>query len=115
VVIIDLADRGVITSNIYARLKRSLERSNTSLIVLKDDDSTSSHSWGASARMDFGFIAPIKVVAGINGPAAIVPTIRGALSKDGLSKSLEVTVSPYVPNRLFTHTPVPDRRTPKKR
>lgn len=115
VVIIDLADRGMVTSNIYARLKRSLERSNASLIVLKDDPSNGSQSWGASAQMQFGFVAPLKVLAGLNGPAAIVPTIASSLFRDGMSRSLEVTVAPYVPNRMFTHTPVPDRRTPKAR
>lgn len=122
VVIIDLADRGVITSNIYARLKRSLERSNASLIVLRDNDSddslssqSSSSGWGANSRVDFGFVTPIKIEHGVNGPVALVPTIRGSISKDGMSKSLEVSVAPYVANRLFTHSPVPDRRTPKKR
>lgn len=115
VVILDLADRGVITSNINARLKRSLERSNASLVVLRDDDSTSSAFSGSVGRVDFNFIEPIKVEQGVSGPVAIVPTIRSNVFKAGLSRSLEVSVAPYVPNRLFTHSPVPDRRTSKKR
>ncbi len=133
VVILDLAERGVITSSVHARLKRSLERSNTSLIVLRDDDSLSSDSEmgkfsspvsSAAGRVDFGFVEPVRIEYGVDGPISITPTIRSTIARailragmgvSGGGKSLEVSVSPYVSNRLFTHPPVPDRRTSKKR
>lgn len=116
VVILDLAERGI-TSSIYTRFKRSLERSNTSLIVLRDDSSTSPREsgWGSSMRLDFNFAAPIRSELGVSGIATIVPTIKGSICRDGMSKNMEVSVAPYVQNRLFTHPPVPDRRTPKNR
>lgn len=120
VVILDLGEKNVITSNFYARLQRALERSRASLIVLKDDDSSSrSAGWGANLKMSFAFTSPVRLELGLTGHAddiaSILPTIQGAVWKDGRSNNLEVSVYPNVQNRLFTHPQVPDRRSSKNR
>jgi len=119
VVVLDLGEKSSITSNLYARLQRALDRSKTSLIVLRDDDSSSSSAtWGASLRFAFGFSTPINCQPGLLGAgnvATILPTIKGFISKDGMTKRLEVPVASYVSNRLFTHPQVPDRRSSKNR
>jgi hypothetical protein len=121
VVVLDLGEKSSITSNLYARLQRALDRSKTSLIVLRDDDSSSSPAsatWGANLRFAFGFSSPINCQLGLTGVgnvATISPTIKGFIFKDGMTKSLEVPVASYVSNRLFTHPQVPDRRSSKSR
>jgi hypothetical protein len=119
VVVLDLGEKSSITSNLYARLQRALDRSKTSLIVLRDDgSSTSSATWGSNLRFSFGFSGPINCQLGMTGVgniATISPTIKGFISKDGMTKNLEVPVSAYVSNRLFTHPQVPDRRSSKGR
>ena len=119
VVVLDLGEKSIITSNLYARLQRALDRSKTSLIVLRDDDSSvSSATWGANLRFAFGFSAPINCQLGLTGGgniATLSPTIKGFIFKDGMTKNLEVPVASYVSNRLFTHPQVPDRRVPKAR
>jgi len=119
VVVLDLGERNSITSNLYARLQRALDRSKTSLIVLRDDDSSSpSATWGSNLRFAFGFSTPINCQLGLTGigyVATIAPTIKGFIYKDGITKSLEVPVTSYVSNRLFTHPQVPDRRSSKSR
>jgi hypothetical protein len=118
-VILDLGEKSSITSNLYARLQRALDRSKTSLIVLRDDDSsTSSATWGSNLRFSFGFSGPIHTQLGLTGAgniATISPTIKGFIFKDGITKNLEVPVAAYVSNRLFTHPQVPDRRSSKGR
>jgi len=120
VVILDLGERNVITSNFYARLQRALERSKASLIVLKDDDSsTQSASWGANSRLNFSFASPVHFELGLTGHsddiATIMPTIKGSIWRDGMASNLEVSVASHVQNRLFTHPKVPDRSTSKSR
>ncbi len=120
VVILDLGEKNIITSNFYARLQRALERSKASLIVLKDDDSSSqSAKWGANSRMSFGFSKPVHYELGLTGHpddiATLMPTITGAIWKDGMTNNIEVSVPSHVQNRLFTHPQVPDRSTSKNR
>lgn len=120
VVILDMAEKNVITSNFYARLQRALERSKASLIVLRDDDSSSqSASWGANLKLNFAFTSPVRLELGLTGRAddiaSILPTIHGAVWKDGRTSNLEVSVFSNVQNRLFAHPQVPDRRSSKAR
>lgn len=120
VVILDLGEKNIITSNFYARLQRALERSRASLIVLKDDDSSSqSAKWGASSRLSFNFARPVHFELGLTGHhddiATLMPTIKGAVWKDGMASNIEVSVTSHVQNRLFTHPQVPDRSTSKSR
>lgn len=120
VVILDLGERNIITSNFYARLQRALERSKASLIVLKDDDSfAQSASWGTNSRLSFNFARPVHFELGLTGHsddiATITPTIKGSILRDGMAENIEVSVASYVQNRLFTHPKVPDRSTSKTR
>lgn len=118
VVILDLGEKNVIASNFYARLQRALERSKASLIVLRDDDSSSQPGWGASLKLSFVFTSPVRLELGLTGRddiASILPTIQGAVCKDGRSNNLEVSVFSNVQNRLFAHPQVPDRRSSKAR
>ncbi|MBU6454461.1 MAG: hypothetical protein KGS72_22015 [Cyanobacteria bacterium REEB67] len=118
VVVLDLGEKNSITSNLYARLQRALDRSKTSLIVLRDDDSSASDTWGSDLRFAFGFSAPIHCQLGLTGVgnvATILPTIKGFIVKDGMTKGLEVSVNSHVSNRLFTHPQIPDRRSSKTR
>jgi hypothetical protein len=119
VVILDLGtnDRTKpIHSRIYARLQNSLGKSKTALIILKDTEEENhamQSGWGSHAQLDFHWGETIKCVDGLRGAAMIMPSINCAVVKDGLSQSAEVSIVSNVPNRLFTHTPIPDRRTPK--
>ena len=124
VVVLDLGEKSSITSNLYARLQRALDRSKTSLIVLRDDDSSISQdlsanaTWGADLRFAFGFSTPIHCQLGMTGASnvvSILPTIKGFIVKDGMTKSMEVAVHSHVSNRLFTHPQIPDRRSSKTR
>ena len=119
VVILDLGEKNVITSNFYARLQRALERSKASLIVLRDDESSQPASWGANLKLSFAFTSPVRLELGLTGHAddiaSILPTIQGAVLKDGRSNNLEVSVFSNVQNRLFAHPQVPDRRSSKTR
>lgn len=104
-----------ITSRLYARLKRALDRSKCSLIVLRDDKRGhhSSFSWGFHTQLNFSWDQPIDSQDGLSGCAAFMPAIRGNVLRDGLSQAIEVRGKSYVSNSLFTHSPIPDRRTSK--
>ncbi|HEY9868397.1 MAG TPA: hypothetical protein V6D08_04475 [Candidatus Obscuribacterales bacterium] len=101
-----------LSSQTYARLQSSLSRSKTALVVVSDN-SNASAGWGCHTRLTFRWGDTVDYQAGISGIAMIVPTVRCSVRQDGLSQSTEVTLTSHVPNRLFTHPQVPDRRTPK--
>lgn len=114
VVIFDLASEFRLTSKISARLQRSLERSRTALILLKDDsDSAINSAWGSYARLAFNWTAAISCTVGLSGVVAIIPAINARILKEGMTKNLEVNIQSHVSNRLFTHPQIPDRRTTK--
>ncbi len=116
VVIFDLADSLSISSKIFARLQRSLERSRTALILLKDEDNTSTtiSSWGCQSRFTFGWSSSnVHCEVGLSGVVSIIPAIKTDLWKEGMTKSIEVNIQSHVSNCLFTHPQIPDRRTSK--
>jgi hypothetical protein len=112
-----------IHSRIYARLQNSLGKSKTALIILRDTEAHAAHpcdagyasqaGWGSYARLNFNWGATFKNISGLMGTAMIVPSIQCNVVKDGLSQAGEVSFTFNVSNRLFTHSPVPDRRTSK--
>lgn len=103
-----------ITSRLYARLKRALDRSKAALILLRDDKGTgSSFSWGFHTQLNFSWSHPIDSLEGLSGCAAFMPAIQGNVLRDGLSQAVEVRGKSYVSNSLFTHSPIPDRRSAK--
>ena len=104
-----------ITSRMHARLKRALDRSKSALIVLRDDNrmNNSSLSWGFHTQLNFSWDLPIDSQDGLSGCAAFMPAIKGNVLRDGLSQAIEVRGKSNVSNSLFTHSPIPDRRTAK--
>lgn len=101
------------TSRTYARLLRVLDRSKVALIVLRDEDSVVTSHWGAHTRLSFSWSKPVHCQYGLTGVAALMPTIKGAVMRDGISHVTEVAVKAHVSNSLFTHPLIPDRRTAK--
>jgi hypothetical protein len=118
VVIFDLAESLFLSDRIYARFKRALERSSTAMIILRDGDlqENFSTSWGRHAWSGFKWAAPVYCEKGVNGGISmILPTIEGYVSKEGQAQKMEGRLISNVPNRLFTHPQIPDRRTSKAR
>ncbi|HEY9677352.1 MAG TPA: hypothetical protein V6C76_05060 [Drouetiella sp.] len=116
VVILDLAGSINVSSKISARLQRSLERSRTALILLKDEegDDTTTASWGCQSRFMFDWSATdVHCDVGLSGVVSIIPSIKTELWKEGMSKNTRVNIQSHVSNCLFTHPQIPDRRTPK--
>lgn len=101
-----------ISSRVYARLQRSLDRSKAALVIVRDVPSAD--SWGCHSRFKFEIGTSIKCEAGLAGVAMITPTIHCNVERDGMTQTLEVNVGCSVQNRLFTHPQVPDRRTSKR-
>lgn len=124
-----------VPSRVYARLQRALEKSKAALIIVSDTvqanasiveskrtkseskneifPASLSNNWGCHARFVFNRGVAVRSEAGLNGVAMITPTIRLTAWRDGLAQEVEVSLGTTVPNRLFTHTQVPDRRTSK--
>jgi hypothetical protein len=119
-----------VPSRIYARLQRALDKSKAALIIVSDNaaelgvETASaqtkgksaapvSSNWGCHARFVFNRGLAIRCESGLNGIAMITPTVRLNAWRDGLSQEVEVNLGSSVPNRLFTHSQVPDRRTSK--
>ncbi|MCC6978316.1 MAG: hypothetical protein IT343_08340 [Candidatus Melainabacteria bacterium] len=104
-----------ITSRMHARLKRALDRSKSALIVLRDEKrgNNASFGWGFHTQLNFSWNLPIDSQQGLVGCAAFMPAITGNILRDGLSQAVEVRGKSYVTNSLFTHSPIPDRRTAK--
>lgn len=104
-----------VSSRVYARLQRSLDRSKAALVIVRDGIPTSAgDTWGCYSRFSFDLGTSIKCEQGLAGVAMITPTIRCRVERDGMNQSLEVNVGSTVQNRLFTHPQVPDRRTSKR-
>jgi hypothetical protein len=103
-----------VPSRIYARLQRSLDRSKSALIIVRDiPNAQAVESWGANVRFNFDWGTSIRCESGLAGNVMITPSIKCNVVKDGFSQNVEVTVASSVQNRLFTHPQVPDRRTSK--
>jgi len=132
VVILDLGDEslnrkgfglgyGSLPAKICARLQRALDKSKAALIIVSDKEvvaescqiAPASNNWGFHARFSFDRGLAIKTESGLNGVAMIVPTVKLRAWRDGLSQEVEVNLGSTVPNRLFAHSQVPDRRTSK--
>lgn len=115
VVILDLGSSErtkPISSRVYARLQNSLSKSKAALILLRDSE-LSHPGWGCSAQIGFRWGPVLNCIEGLHGNVLILPSIHCSVTKDGLSHMAEVQVSSHVANRLFTHSSIPDRRTPK--
>jgi hypothetical protein len=125
-IIFDMGASAFLSDRTYARLKRALERSKTALIILKDqhlksnfaqrngdENSTANGGWGCHTSMQFKWSTPVAYENGMHGIALISPTIQGSIARDGMTQNMEARLNPHVPNRLFTHPQIPDRRTPK--
>jgi len=111
VVVLDLGNAATLTSRAYARLGNALARSRTALITTQD--SPPSSDWGCHCRLSFRWGEALRYEAGLSGIAMIVPTVRCTIWQNGRSQTTEVALVSHVSNRLFTHPPVPDRRTSK--
>jgi hypothetical protein len=119
VVVFDATESPILNSRFYARLQRSLDSSKAALLIIKDVDqkfqTNSQSTWGCSTRFTFSWSNPILFEYGLNGIAAMMPTISSSVWKNGMTNSDEVALGAYATNRLFTHPQVPDRRVPKAR
>jgi len=118
VVVFDATESPALSSRFYARLQRSLDSSKAALLIVKDEGSSgeaSQSAWGCHTRFNFGWAHPVSFEYGLNGIAALIPTISSSVWKDGMTNSHEVAFCAYATNRLFTHPQVPDRRVPKAR
>jgi RecA/RadA recombinase len=121
-----------VPGRVYARLQRALDKSKAALIIVSDRDlpaaddsalqSTQMHThkqaqdssdWGCHARFLFKRGLATRFQSGLNGIAVIVPTIKLSAFRAGLSQEVEVNLGSSVPNRLFTHPQIPDRRASK--
>ncbi len=114
VVILDAGSIQYIPARIYARLTRSLSRAQAALLVVQHGpDSDRSGGWRCHTRVNFtwGGIARMEEQQGLL--PLITPAIRCSVWRDALAGTAEVSLTPYVPNRLFTHPGVPDRRARK--
>ena len=120
-----------VPGRIYARLQRALDKSKAALIIVFDtslpvgdsaqpDRQKASNDpavpavghWSCQSRFLFRRLA-IRTEAGLKGVAMIAPTIKLRAFRDGLSQEVEVNLGSSVPNRLFTHPQISDRRTSK--
>lgn len=119
VVVFDATESPMLNSRFYARLQRSLDSSKAALLIIKDQDPKfhieSQSTWGCSTRFTFRWSNPISFEYGLNGIAAMMPTISSLVWKNGMTNNDEVALGAYATNRLFTHPQVPDRRVPKAR
>lgn len=113
-----------LASKIYARLQRALDKSKAALIIVSDQEVSDSAgaggqklpapaNWGCHTRFTFNQGIAIQSESGLKGITMIVPTIKLCAWRDGLSQELEVKLAYSIPNRLFTHPQVSDRRTSK--
>lgn len=77
------------------------------------NNSSNTNSWGCHARFTFNRGAKMHRESGLNGLAMIIPTVKFNAWRDGMSQDLEVSLAASIPNRLFTHSQIPDRRSSK--
>jgi hypothetical protein len=118
-----------VPSRVYARLQRSLDKSRSALMVVRDANLSSGENnaqqqqqqqqqaegWGCYARFQFDIGTAIRCEAGLGGVALIQPSFKFSVFKDGMTQSREVMLECSTANRLFTHPQVRDRRTSKTR
>ncbi len=115
-----------VPSRIYARFQRALDKSKAAFIVVADTESVivdeqdaevnqkqSQNNWGCHARFLFNRGLAVRCESSLKGVAMITPTVKLSAWRDGQSQEVEVNLGSAVPNRLFTHSAVPDRRTSK--
>jgi hypothetical protein len=100
------------STKVYSRLQNALSKSKTALLFLTNNHRLP-HGWNFYARLDFQWAANIQYTEGLNGKTMLLPNIDCSITKDGLSHNTEVPISAYAANRLFTHSPIPDRRSAK--
>jgi hypothetical protein len=117
-IVFDMGESIFLSDRTYARLKRALERSKAALIILRDKHiaratGTAGGGWGTHTNMQFQWTTPIKYENSMHGVAMITPAIQGFISRDGMTQNMETRLNTHVPNRLFTHPQIPDRRTAK--
>ena len=115
-----------VSSRVYARFQRSLDKSRAALMVVRDvnvvtsSDSKSqppqyAEGWGCHARFTFDIGTSIRCESGLGGTALIQPSFKFSVSKNGMTQTKEVMLECSTANRLFTHPQVRDRRTSKTR
>lgn len=100
------------SSKVYARWQNSLSKSKTALLLLTGNNHLPS-GWNFYARLDFSWGTQVQYIEGLQGKTMILPSINCQITKDGIANNKEVPITAYVTNRLFTHSPVPDRRSAK--
>jgi hypothetical protein len=109
---LDSVQRSQKADRMAARLQRSLGHSKAGLLILRDSD-TAESGWGCHTRLNFQWGGKVHCDYGPAGVTRILPSVKCEVWKDGISQSTELILESHVPNRLFTHPSVPDRRTPK--
>lgn len=77
------------------------------------NETSGNSNWGCHARFTFNRGTRIQGHPGLNGVTLMVPVVRFKAWRDGRSQELEVSLASSVPNRLFTHSQIPDRRSSK--
>lgn len=97
------------TNKTYWRLQSALNKSQTALLLLTDNDCLP--DWNFYARLNFQWGLNIQFIDDLQGKALILPTVDCSITKDGLSRQAEVEITADIPNHLFTHAPIPDRRS----
>lgn len=118
VIIIDLGASYYLSNQNHVRLQRSLSRSKSALLIVKSP-SKAFNSTGCDARLTFNWETTSSdhdqknsfEQLGHAKKITITPKINCLISKNGLSKNVEVRTMPYVQNCLFTHSQIPDRRS----
>ncbi len=100
------------SNKVYSRLQNALSKSKTALLFITNNHRLP-NAWNFYARLDFQWAANIQYTEGLHGKTMLLPTINCSITKDGLSHNTEVPISAYAANRLFTHSPIPDRRLAK--
>lgn len=116
VVVLDSGNMPPIPSRTHARLLQSLSKSKAILIVMRDSTGASSNSWGSNSKFCFQWGQAPETIKGPAGTIMILPVVHLYVKKNGLTHISQITLSTsesHVTNCLFTHPPVPDRRTPK--
>lgn len=104
-----------VSSRMYARLQRSLDRSKAALVIVRDGQlSSPGDTWGCHSRFSFDFGTKITCEPGLAGVAMITPTLKCRVERDGMNQNVEVNLTSTVQNRIFTHPQAADRRTSKR-
>lgn len=117
VIVFDQGESLSLSDRMYARLSRTLDRSRTALIVMKDVHTSGGtpSSWGCHTRASFGWASSVNLERGLAGVASITPSVRCSIQRDGLTQDMEDRLVSNVQNSLFTYPQIPDRRTSKTR